>query len=174
MMYGFGPNHSRSTFLPTEFDLPTDMHQAVNAIKNRENLTANLLNTKENGQYTKTETLTGQQWFFDVEQMTGSSTQNRIAFRKVFDVININGGNFIGAGATVSVGHGITGITASTRIYGSATTGNQTYIPIPYASATANLNIELFADQNNITVINGAGQPELIQLYVVWEYLKQG
>jgi len=172
--FGYGPVSTRGNYLQPEFDLPEDLDLMRELITSRERITATLMNNREIAIYVQTENLTGQQWFNETAQLTGQSTQYKVPYRKAFDVISANGGNFISPGTTISIGHGLTGITAVTRIWGAATTSNQEYLMLPYCDPTAlNLGIAIKANQTNIVVINGAGQGSIIQLYAVFEYLKQ-
>lgn len=165
---GFAPANTQSSYLPPEFDLPVELERFQDFISKRERLTASILNIKTNGNFNLVELLTAEQWF----SVQTNPQKARYSFRKVFDMVALNGGN-IGAGATATFAHGITGITIPSRIFGTATTTAPRYLPLPYASATANLNIEIYADATNVTVINGAGQPALTQCYITLEYLKQ-
>jgi hypothetical protein len=165
---GFGPTNTQSSYLAPEFDLPVDLVRFQDFVSKRERLTASILNVKENGNYDLQELLTAQQWF----SIQTTPKKTRYSFRKTFDMVALNGGN-IAAGATFSTAHGITGITIPTRIFGTATTTTPRYLPLPYVSATANLNIEIYADNTNVVIINGAGQPALTQCYITLEYLKQ-
>jgi len=166
MTYGYGPPNSQSSYLPPEVDFPEDQSKFQNLISQRERLTASILNVKENGQYEKSEILNAQQWF-STSQPTAAKT-TRYSYRKVVDMVEINGGN-IPAGLT-TIPHGISLVTIPTRIYGTATVSGPKYLPLPYASATNN-NIEINFDDSNINIDNNFGSP-LTQCYITLEYLK--
>lgn len=160
----FSPGNSLSAFLPIEFTLPKDEELARDLIMRREQQTATILNIKENGTYDTAERLSAQQWF----STSSGINKPRYGFRKV-----VNFGGLPNAGTT-SVAHGITidANTIFTRIYATASDPTGNYIPIPYASSTANKNIEIKVDATNVTIITGIDRTAFTICYVVLEYIK--
>lgn len=163
-----GPANSQSAYLPIEFDLPSDDKLSRELIAKRERITASIINVKENGQYEKTEILSGQQWFST--STAGTAKKTRYGYRKVFDLIALNNGNNIPAGLS-SFAHNITGITIPLRIFGTCMVAGPKYMPLPYASAS-NANIEIFFDSNNVNINNNFGS-SLTMCYITIDYTKQ-
>lgn len=131
------------------------------------------VNAKDTGAYeNENEFVTGQNFFSNPTLTSTSSTTptKRPVFRKV-----INFGVLPNAAATGSVAHGLT-ITDQytfTRIYGAASdiTGGS-YVPLPYASATAADVIELDVDATNVNITVGKDQSAYATAYIVLEYIK--
>jgi hypothetical protein len=162
--------------LPISEDFSSQEKDPLNNLQNLYRRVANVVNTKEGALYSLQEIGTFQQFFSTTT--TSGGTLNAFVFRntyrKVFDMVQLNGGN-IPSGTTVSFPHGITGITMCTRIYGTATTveGTPKFLPLPYPNATSNQTITIYCDATNVYLINGAGQQPLSQAYIILEYVKQ-
>lgn len=118
------------------------------------------VNQREIADYQLEELLTGQKFF-----PSATNGPFRNTYRKVVQI------SAVAAGATLNTAHGISGLTAVTRIYGVAVTSTD-FRPLPYASVTANANIELRIDTTNITVIAGAASPNLSSALVIVEYFR--
>lgn len=158
----FQPANSNAVYLPTTTNYPSDLQELIIRLNSTYVDIATRLNTKEIGIYNLSEFLTAQQWF-----TAGNPQQFRDAYRTVYSI------GTIAAGATSTTAHGLTNVTAFTHIYGTCITATVDYRPIPYSSATAtNAQIELKVDATNITIINGAGAPQITSALVVLEYLK--
>jgi hypothetical protein len=93
----FGPSNTQSSYLPPEQDFPEDNDIFREILSNRERLTANILNIKENAQYEKNEIITGQQWF---SQITTGAIKTTYTYRLAFDLVALNGGVAIPIGIT--------------------------------------------------------------------------
>lgn len=130
---------------------------------------ATVLNLKETGYYITTEIVNSQLWF---KQSITSVTQS--IFRNAFRIV-INFGALPASG-TKSVAHNIQGLTAGvmswTRIYGAATDPSANGLPLPYASNTANANIELNVDIMNVNVTTAMDYSAFTNTYIILEYLK--
>jgi hypothetical protein len=131
-----------------------------------------VLNIKDSGYYLPQEFVNGQLWFADpaLNPITANSQlpQLRQVYRQV-----VNFGALPNT-ATKSVAHGIamTAVTTATRIYGAASDiVGQTFLPLPYASATGS-DIELNFDATNINITTTADRTNYTICYVVLEYLK--
>lgn len=123
---------------------------------------ANSINLKTNGIYDVVEVQTGEQY-----NNPSNAQTKRFAFRKIFNFGAIN------AGATLTINHGITGITQFTHTYGEAITSNPDFRCIPYADVAAVTNqISLLKTSTQIKISNGATAPNITSGYVVLEYLK--
>lgn len=130
---------------------------------------ATVLNLKETGYYITAEIVNSQLWFrSDVTNI------NQNLFRNAFRLV-INFGPLPNAG-TKSVAHNIVGLTAGvmswTRIYGAATDPSANGLPLPYASNTANANIELNVDIMNVNVTTAMDYSAFTNTYIILEYLK--
>lgn len=165
----FGPANAQSSFLPIEFDIPSDDDLARELISKRERLTATIVNVKQNGQYELLELLSAQQWFST--GIASAPNKPRYGFRQVYSF------GAIAPGATLLIPTTIPVIAGQTLFFtlirGSCVTNVPDFRPIPYSSATAvNQQIEIKVDTVNITIINGAGAPAIVSGIVVLEYLK--
>jgi hypothetical protein len=119
------------------------------------------VNQREIGTYDTIEVPTGKQYF------PAAANQNkRDIFRKVFSIGSVN------AGATSNTAHSISNLSLVSHLYGVAATASSDFRPLPYASVTANANIELRVDATNITIINGASSPNISSATVVIEYYR--
>lgn len=119
------------------------------------------VNQKTIGTYDLIEVPTGNQFF-----PSSANENKRNIFRKVFSIGAIN------AGATSTTPHEISNLSFVTNLYGIGTTASPSWLPFPYASVTANANIELKVDGTNITIINGAAGVNLVSAIVVMEYFR--
>lgn len=153
--------------LPESLDIPEDIKDQKEVQQYLYKRISSTVNTKEGALYAPEEVSTFQRFF------TKNNPQIfRNTYRKLFDMVDLNAGVNIPAGGTVSFPHNLGSLTTPTRIYGTATSVTPTYLPLPYASATANKNIEIWFDAVNVNLINGAGQPALSQAYIIIEFTK--
>jgi len=133
---------------------------------------ANAVNIRDAGYYPLTEFICGQLWFENPN--LSSSTAQVPEYRQVWRKI-INFGALPNT-STKNVAHSITvdSNTTFTRIYATAsdTTGN-TYIPIPYAHATAANIVRLDVDATNVSITTGIDRTNYDTCYVILEYIKQ-
>lgn len=155
-----------SNQIPISLDFPSEPDELNLFVQMIIKRIANATNSKESGLYIPLETATFISYF------TPTNTQKfRNVYRKLFDMVSLNGGN-IGAGATASFAHGITGIVACSRIYGTATTTDAPvrYIPLPYVSQVEAEEIQIYLTPTNVVLINGTST--LTQAYITAEFLK--
>ncbi len=155
--------------LPISVIFPKDQVKFLDILTELYKRIANCVNTKEGGLFTLQELFDSQQYFTQ-----GKPGIFRNVYRKVFDMVDLNGGP-IAPGVTVTFPHNIVGIIATAHIYGGATNSDVPikFIPLNYVSATViTKQIEIYLDPTNVTLINGATQSALTQAYVVAEYLK--
>lgn len=118
---------------------------------------ANTINSKTGGLYNLAEILSFQQVY-----KTNDPQNFRSGYRKVFDLVNLNGGN-IAAGATVNFPHGISNLGDPIMIYASCRTTAGKRFTVVYNN--------VFLDNVNISFTN----PEAVALQssmAVCEYLK--
>lgn len=158
----FNPASSIAPYLQTSVFFPEDFDEFRVKFLQLYRDISNNVNVRQIGIFDLQEFLTGERWF-----TSGNPQVKRQTYRTVYSI------GAIAAGATSMTAHGLTGITAFTHIYGTAITAVVDYRPIPYASATAvNQQIELKIDATNITIINGAGAPNITSAIIILEYLK--
>jgi hypothetical protein len=129
------------------------------------------VNGKDTGIYHTDEFVTGKLYPFDpaLNSGTASTPIQRPVYRKV-----INFGALPNAG-TASIAHGLTVNTAYTwvKIAGYATDPVALLgVPLPYASDTANDNIELSVDDTNVIVTTASNWSAYTRCWVVLEFLK--
>ncbi len=123
---------------------------------------AQAVNLRTIGIFEQLQIVTGERWFASDPL---DATLKRQTYRQVYTF------GSIAPGASLAINHGITGITAFTRIYGTCVTNLPDYRPIPYASVAANANIDLRVTSTQIIINNGAGSPTLLSGIIVLEYL---
>jgi hypothetical protein len=150
--------------LPISLSVPSEWERAQPILELFLKRVSDSVNTKEGGLYNLIETAAFIQYFT-------AGTPN--TFRPVYRM-TVNFGALPNA-TTKSVAHGInfTNAFTATRIYGAATDPtDMLYIPIPYASSTANKNIEIYVDATNVNIVTGINLTAYTTTYVVIEYTK--
>lgn len=154
----FQPANSNAVFLPTTIQYPKDLEELINRLNKAYEDTATRLNIKQIGIFDLVEFLTGEQW-----PVVGNPQSKRQTFRKVFFFSD----------SSLTIAHGITGVTLYTHIYGAATDGTN-FFPIPYVDVTSVTNqIAITVDATNIHINKGAGAPPAITNgIIVLEMLK--
>lgn len=155
--------------LPLSIDFPKEQDKFLETITLIYKRIAQSVNNKEGGLFTLQELYDSQLYF-----TPGNPQTFRNVYRKVFDMVNLNGGP-IGAGVTASFPHNIAGLFAPTHIYGGATNSDVPvkFIPLPYVSATTVTDqVQIYLTATNVVLVNGATQTVLTQAYIVAEYLK--
>lgn len=165
--------------LPISVEFPTEQERFLETITLLYKRIANAVNSKEGSFYLQTEFTNLNQYYSYLPAPAAPFTPDpnnfRIVYRKVFDMIALNGGAVIAPGATVSFAHGITGITQSTRITGSAINSDAPikYLSLPYVSATLITDqVQIYCTPTNVVLVNGATQTALTSAVIVFEYLK--
>ena len=156
------PINSLAAYLPTSrvFRVEDD-RELVYVLNSSYTDIANSVNVREIALYDQLEGLTGQQ-FFSADPMVKRQT-----YRTVYSI------GAIAAGATLNTAHGLVGVTAFTRIYGTCVTDVVDYRPIPYVSVAAtNQQVQIRVLGANIEIINGAAAANITSGIVVLEYLK--
>ena len=159
-----------SEIYSTNLSNPEEMRELFVRLYQNLNRMALIVNAKESSYYPLQQLVNGQLWFPNPSLSSASTTNPtyRQDNREVFNIGSISAG-------TTTIAHGIP-INASytfTRIYGIAsdTVGNN-YVPIPYASNTANSSIELKVNATNIVITVGSAITTTYNYcYVVLEFL---
>lgn len=152
-----------NTYVNTYTNYQLDEEELKLLLTRRDTQLSTALNYKENGIFERTEYQNGQQYFGNA----ATPDQKRFVYRKVIVF------GAIAAGANLAIAHGISTVSSFTHIYGTCVTAGPTYRAIPYASVTANANIEVLVDPTNVTIFNGAASPNITSAMIVLEYLKQ-
>lgn len=118
---------------------------------------SNSLNSKEGGLYTLEEKGNSEQYYIQ-----GNPQKFRNVYRKVFDFINLNGGN-IGSSASINFAHNINSIFQSAGIYANCKSNDGRIFTVVYP--------DVWADSTNVYFVNPIAV-ELTQCDVVLNYLK--
>lgn len=115
------------------------------------------VNSRVIGIYELASAITGEKWFSTTSPQTKRQTQ-----RKVFQFSD----------STLTFSHGLTGVTAYTRIYGTFTDGTLNY-PLPYVNPTAANQVGVSVSATQVVVTKGGGAPAITSGFVILEYLQQ-
>lgn len=150
----------RSAFLVNERSFPQDPVELEPVLSKMYLEMAYAVNARTIGTFNTFQVTTGELWLG-----TPQNQRTRQSFREVYPIGPIT------AGATLTVPHGLVGLTAFTDIYGTCITDVPDYRPLPYASVGAASNIELKCDSINIIISVGAASPNIVSAIVVLEYL---
>lgn len=145
--------------LPISVEMPKDFEQFREIMSELYKRIANSTNTKEGALYSLQEFSNFKQYY-----TTTNTGVFRNVYRKVFDLVNLNGGN-IGAGATVAFAHGITGLSETALIYAGCTSATPTYFSVMGPT-------DVWLDAVNINFTNPLGAVALTKVSAVCEYLK--
>jgi hypothetical protein len=144
--------------LPISAEFDKDQEKFLEQLGSLYKRIAQSVNNKEGGLYSLQELYNSQLFF-----MTGNPQQFRNVYRKVFDVVDLNGGNIPAAGA-VSFPHNINGILYATNIYASCTSTTNEFFTVVYDDATM--------DAANLYFTNPLPATPLKSVLFVAEYLK--
>lgn len=120
---------------------------------------ANGVNSRVIGIYELSSVITGERWFSNNSTNINTKRQTQ---RKVFQFSD----------ASLTFSHGLTGVTAYTRIYGTFTDGTLNY-PLPYVNPTAANQVGVSVSATQVVVTKGGGAPAITSGFVVLEYLQQ-
>lgn len=158
-----GPINSLGLFLPTNVTFSEDQQQFLIQITNVYSQIARFINLREVSLYNLQEAQTGQQWF------SSNVQQNKGGYRTV-----INFGA-LPNNSTKSVPHGIsiTPSTVFTHIYGTGSSSNTAFIPIPYVNvATPTDGVAIIVGTTNVSITTTTANWVNYNAVVVLEYLK--
>lgn len=147
-------------FLRTSREYPEDLHQLTVEVNKSYVDIAGAVNVRTIGLFPAVRpAITGESWFL--------ISQREQTLRQVYTF------GVIAAGGTLTIPYTLNGFTQFTRIYGTCLTTVPDARPIPFASVTANANIELRVDIVNflIIIVNGAAAPQINSGLVVLEWL---
>lgn len=153
-------NPIQSNQLPISIEFPdTDDENFNEVLSLTYKRIADSSNTKEGALYTLNEVANFRKFF-----TPANPQRTRNSYRKVFDLVALNGGN-IGAGAAVFFPHNITGLKESDLIYASCTSTDAS--PRRFSI----MGITVYLDNTNVYFTNPLGV-SLSQAIVVANYLK--
>lgn len=169
----FGPANTYSSYLSSDFDLPTDPEKQRDFINKRERLTASILNVKTNGNYEQSELLSADQWFTSV---VNGTIIGKSGFRFTFDLVKLNGNAPIPPGTTaISLAAQTPPIVIGNITYPLPSYGSGTIAGPIYVFTGTDFNVRF--DNTNpaaqvIRITNNTGT-NLTQCFWVFQYLKQ-
>jgi hypothetical protein len=173
----FGPSDTYFSFLPVEFDLPSNPEEQRKYVNERNRLTASILNTKSNGNYQKTVLLNGDQWFTSI---VNGQTIPKYGFRMTFDLVEMNGAP-IPPGVTAlpplipipippTYPKNILGITNPLPSFGSGTIPGPIYV---FTGTDFNVRFDNTVPANQVITITNNTGVNLTQCYWVFNFLRQ-
>lgn len=156
-----------NNILPQTYIIPDDPSEKDLKLRQYLNDIATATNSKDSGIYDSIQTVTGQQFLPTFSNTTGSNANYRGVLRKVVDF------GALPNATSKTVAHGITFNTnqSVTKLYAAATDPNTSWIPIPFASPTLNLNISLEMDTTNITITTGVDRTGYTRCFVIVEWI---
>ena len=159
------PNPLQQPFLITSKEYPEDLNKLVQVLtKDRIDIASNV-NKRVIGTYEKIQTVTGEQWFNDIDTF-----RKRQTFRQVYTAPSI-------LNPLTSIPHNIpiTSATRFTHIYATAsstTTSNIRFVPIPYVNVTTpGDDIQISVSDTDIRIVVSTGNWTGYSVIVVLEYL---
>lgn len=123
------------------------------------------VNARTIGMFNEFQIVTGDQYYAD-----NTSPMNPIQFRQGYR--QLFAFDAIATGATLTIDHGISGITELVHCYGNCITDTPDFRPIPYSSATdVTEQIQITVTDTQIVIVNGAAAPDIISGTAILEYL---
>lgn len=162
-----GMNNAQTPYLITSRDFPVSNPEQLEPVLSKAWIdTSMAINTRTIGTFNTTSAVNGDKYY-----NTANPLQLRQAYRQTFPF------GAIAAGATLTIAHGITGIVEIVHLYGNCITDIATivtakYEPIPFVSATdVTQQVELYMNDTNIIIINGAGNNNILSGTIIIEYL---
>lgn len=165
------PGSISVAYLPTSRTFPEDFTELTPVLTKSYIEIAQAVNRRTIGVFNTYQAVTGNQYY----SLQNNNIQNPIQFRQSYRRIYPFGP--IASGATLTINHLITGITQFVAIYGNCITdgmifANAIYLPIPYVSVTnVNQQIQIYVNNSQIFILNGAGADNILSGTIVLEYL---
>lgn len=147
-------------YLRTSREFPEELHQLSVEINKSYVDIANAVNVRTIGLFPVNRAAqTGNSFYF-------TSTRQQ-TLRQVYSF------GAIAAGATLNITYKISGFSRLIMLYGAVVTDAPDERPIPFASVTANANIETILDTANsqIVITVGAASPNVVSGFIVFEWL---
>lgn len=151
-------SYNQMPFLPNSRVFPEDLEQLSFEVNKTYVDTANCVNSRTIGIFTTNKaSVNGENWFL--------TNQKQQALRQVFSF------GTVAAGASLSIPYQLNGLSQFCKIYGTCITNTPDYRPLPYASVTANANVELKVTPSNIVISVGAASPNVTSGIIILEWL---
>ncbi len=165
-----GGNVSQSLLLVTSKKFPTQKSEELEPVLSKAWVdTAQAVNARTIGIFNTNAITIGDKYY---STSTTDASQLRQAYRKLFTF------GTIAAGATLTITHGITNITEIVHLYGNCITdvsvvalANAKYEPLPFVSTTLNEQVSIYMNDTIITIVNGAGNNNILSGTIITEYL---
>lgn len=150
---------NQQSFLRTSRSFPEEIHQLSVEVDRSYVDIANAVNFRTIGIFASSSpSITGNSYFF-------SKNQRQQSLRQIYPF------GAIAAGATLNIPYSTKGLNQFATIYGTCITAVPDYRPLPYASVTANANIELKVTSTNIVITLGAASPNVTSGLIVIEWI---
>jgi len=166
------PGSIAVAYLPTTKNFPEDQDELREVISKAYVETAQAVNRRTIGVYNTFQAVTGNQYYSNSNNNVANPIQFRQSYRRIYPF------GAIAKGVTLTIPHSITGITQFVDIYGNAITDvsvnpNGLYIPLPYVIATGDVTfqVQVYCDNTNIYIVNGASADNIVSGTIVLEYL---
>lgn len=146
-------------YLETSRRFPQDPTLLENVLSKMYADVSNAANSKVIGIYEQESAITGERWFSNNSSNINTKRQTQ---RIVYTFSD----------SSLTFSHGLSGVTAYTRIYGTFTDGTVNY-PLPYVNPTASNQVGVSVSATQVVVTKGGGAPAITSGFVVLEYLQQ-
>ncbi len=161
-----GGNVSQSLLLVTSKKFPTQKAEELEPVLTKSWFdTAQAVNARTIGIFNTNAITIGDKYYNNPDPLN-----LRQSYRKLFSF------GAIAAGATLTITHDITSITEIVHLYGNCITDAATivtakYEPLPFVSTTLNQQVSIYMNDTIITIVNGAGNNNILSGTIIVEYL---
>lgn len=165
------PGSIQAPFLPTSLRFPLDPTELQTTQSKAYIDIAQAVNRRSIGIFNTIQVVTGDQYY----SLQNNDIHKPIQFRQSYRMLFVFGP--IAAGVTITISHGIAGIVELVNSYGNCITDisvipNAKYEPIPFVSATdVTQQVEFYMNDTIITIVNGAGNNNILSGTIIVEYL---
>lgn len=165
------PGSIAMPYLPTSRTFPTDIEDLRGVLSKSYVDIANAVNKRTIGTFNTIQVVTGNLYYSTQNNDVHNPIQFRQSYRRIYPF------GPIAAGATLTINHLLTGIIQFVAQYGNCITDaivnpNGKYLPIPYTSViNVNQQIQLYVNDTQIFILNGAGADNILSGTIVLEYL---
>lgn len=160
-------------YLPTSRNFPEDTGELRSVLSKSYVETAQAVNRRTIGSFNTFQVVTGNQYYSTNNNKIQNPIQFRQSYRRIYPFGAINAGD-----PPFAIDHQITGITQFVAIYGNCITEASVnpdglYLPIPYVSATGDVTfqVQVYVNNSQIFIVNGASADNIVSGTIVLEYL---
>ena len=150
----------RTPYLIEERSFPENIQELTTILDKMYSDISRATNAREIGIYDKFEIVSGRKWYNDTDP-----SKRRQSYRQLYTFTNATN-----ASNPNSITHNIDTISEVVDYWGQATTSTD-FRRLPYASITADANIELRITSTDIEILLGSASPNLISGFVIVEYI---